>query len=102
MEQLNEIDALFDLINLWRQRLNVEKNDEKYKMIKEILEDLEEAMELIDNYLYDKDIERKILEDLKEVMELMDNYLYDKDIERKILEDLKEAMELIDNYLNLK
>jgi len=51
MEQLNEIDALFDLINLWRQRLNVEKNDEKYKMIKEILEDLEEAMELIDNYL---------------------------------------------------
>ena len=54
-------------------------------------------LELIDNYLLDKDVQEPAAEILM-ASELIDNYLLDKDIQEPVAE-IQMAAEVIDNYL---
>jgi len=55
-EIFNEIDTLYGLIQFYRGRLEIETNKEKELMLQEIVENLEEALELVDNFLTYKEM----------------------------------------------
>ena len=51
MEDWNELDAIYDLVTMYKNRKDNEENEEKKLMLTEIIESLEEVLVLADNYL---------------------------------------------------
>lgn len=50
-DSFNEVDTIFNLRVMYKNRLDVEADEEKKQVLKEMVEHLDELLVLVDSYL---------------------------------------------------